>query len=313
MPLNVAHTGTIFGIGIFLLIIWSILLGVSFDIVNPWEVGLSFDSTTRTIDNSTIYPGGRYFIGIGRSFVKYPITYQLVEFTSDSSTGQSSLTTNTKGGQTVFVDVSFYYRIDETHIFQIYNTYRQQLGPILTREAQDALKRICSEYDIHDFFNKRPEIATRMQNFLNAVLYPKYFTWIPLLQLRKIALPQTVEDSLVSLVIASQSTQTAEINRDIVLIGKDTDILENYYIANQTIAINEANAIGAMLETNAASEGDRIILETSANSWNNFSLQVGFNTTELITYNFLKYLKTGANSTNNIIVGFGGSVPIVLG
>jgi len=209
--------------------------------------------------------------------------------------------------------VSLYYRIDETQIFNIYNTYRQQLGPILTREAQDALKRICSEYEIQDFFDKRPQIASRMQNFLNTIIYPKYWTWIPLLQLRNIALPQTVEDSLVSLVVASQSTQTAQINRDIVLIGMDTNILQQQFVSNQTIVINQANAVGALLEQNAASEGDRIVLETSASAWSNFSLQVGFNTTELITYSFLKYLKTGANSTNNIIVGFGGSVPIVLG
>jgi len=66
----------------------------------------------------------------------------------------------------------------------------------------------------------------------------------------------------------------------------------------------------SFLEQSAIAEGNKIIAETEATAWLNFTTTLGLNSTQLVTYNFLKYIK---DFSSNMIVGFEGSVPIILG
>jgi len=212
----------------------------------------------------------------------------------------------------VYVDVSFYYRIDETKVIKIFETYKYLHDEILIREAQDILKIVCSEYTVDDFFSKRGIIGAYMQRVLNDFLYPKYYIWISLIQLRNVALPGSVERSRIELVVAAQNTKTSQLNRDIVLIQKDTEVLKQKYQSNQTISIGRANSEGYKLEQGAIAEGARIVFETEADALKNFTSNLNLNTTQLVSYNFIKYLRSVSNR-NSLIVGFGGSVPIVIG
>jgi len=286
---------------------------LSWDTILPTEVGILIDNNTRTYDQSIIYPSGRYFVGLGRFFFKYPISFQLIEFDgTPSADNYPTLTIFTKSGQTVYVDVSFYYRLDETKVIKIFENFKYYHDEILTREAQDIMKIVCSAYTVEDFFSKREIIAADMLKVLNELLYPKYYIWVSLIQLRNVALPGAVERSRIELVVAAQQTKTSQLNRDIVLIQKDTEVLKQKYSSNQTIVLGKANSEGYTLEQSAIAEGTRIVFETEANAWKNFTADLSLNTTQLVSYSFLKYLK-GDHARNSLIVGFGSSVPIVIG
>jgi len=296
-----------------LFIVFTIIFALSWDIVYPWEIGILIDNNTRTYDNTTLYSGGRYYTGLGRYFFKYPITFQVVEFAnSTGEDGYPTLTVFTSGGQTVYLDVFFYYRIDETKVVKIFDTFKYYHDEILIREAQDLIKIVCGEFTVDDFFSKRQEIATEMSNTLNEYLYPKYHVWIALIQLLNIALPSVVEESRVQLVVASQDTKTAQLNREIILIQKETEVLKQNYTSSQTIVTGQANSEGYKLEQAAIAEGNRIIYETEAAAWQNFTTSLGLNVTHLMTYSFIKYLKDETNR-DSVIVGFDNSVPIIIG
>jgi regulator of protease activity HflC (stomatin/prohibitin superfamily) len=276
-------------------------------------VGINIDSTTRSYDPKAIYGPGRYFLGIGHYFVVFPIDFQSVDFTYSEKVkdgGDRSLTVITKSGQSIYLDVSFYYRLDETKVVQLFQKYGSGVHQFLERESQDLLRITCSQYELEDFFYKRDEIASVMQSQLNDVIYEKYFCWIPSVQLRDISLTDDVEKARVELVVVSQTAKTAQLFREITLISKQTDLLKQSFTSNVTITINEANAQGQFLEQSAIAEGNKIIAETEATAWLNFTTTLGLNSTQLVTYNFLKYIK---DFSSNMIVGFEGSVPIILG
>jgi len=314
MPINSQHTGAITGAAAALFILTNILFWLSWDNITPFEVGILIDNNTRTYDKAIVYPPGRYFVGLGKYFFRYPISFQPVEFDSNKPGVDSyeTLTLFTSGGQTVYADVSLYYRIDETKVIKIFETYKYLHDEILTREMQDIMKIVGSNYTVEDFFSKREIIAKDFENLLNANLYPKYFVWISLIQLRNIGLPAAVEASRVELVVAAQNTKTSQLNRDIVLIQKDTEILKQQYQSNQTIAIGQANSQGYTLEQSAIAEGSRIVFETEASALKNFTQTLSLNTTQLVSYSFLKYMKA-EGSKHSFVVGFGGAVPIVIG
>jgi len=193
---------------------------------------------------------------------------------------------------------------------KLFQKYGQNVHQFLERESQDLLRITCSQYELEDFFYKRDEIASVMQTQLNDVIYEKYFCWIPSVQLRDISLTDAVEKARVDLVVVSQTAKTAQLTREITIISKQTDLLKQSFTSNVTITINEANAQGLFLEQSAIAEGNKIIAETEAAAWKNFSDVLGLNSTQLVTYNYLKYIRDFSSS---MIVGFGGSVPIILG
>jgi len=305
-------SGGILGCLLVSFLIFTILFIIAFQIVPPTEVGIDFDGTARTYDNQRVYRGGRYFLGVGHSFITYPITYQLIDFSSEEPAGGDQLTILSKGGQTVYVDISFYYRIDETHVQEIYASARNNLRALLIREAQDSLRTTASLFSVQEYIKFRKEIAQRMQEDINKVFYSKYYCWVPLFQLRYVGLPSTVENSLVQLAVSSQNTNTSELARNITLINQETQILSQQIEANITVVTQQANSEGATLEANANANGSREVVETEAAAQNNFTTTLGFNPQHLVTYNFVKMLKT-ASSSESYVIGFKGTVPIILG
>jgi len=308
---NATHFAIPTAILLVIFLISSILYGTSFGIVPPTSVGLNFDSTTKNYDSTTIYPPGRYFIWMNHFFELFPVTYQEVDFSTES--GSTPLSAVTDGGQVVTLDVSFFYRIDETKVPEIYSRTRNNLNGLIVGEATNSLKITASAYDVEDFFSLRREIAARMLLELNTNLYTKYHVWVPMLQLRNIVLPTNVQNSRTNLIIASQNTKTAELARQIVLIQEETAVLRESYSQNQTIILNTANSDSFTIEQNAIAEGNRLIAQTVAEAQRNFTESVGFtNTSHFMTYLFIKMLRS-APSANSFIVGFDGAVPIIIG
>jgi len=151
-----------------------------------------------------------------------------------------------------------------------------------------------------------------MHEDLNKVFYSKYYCWVPLLQLRGVGLPSTVESSRVQLAVASQNTKTSELTRQITLINQETQIKSQLYEANITVVTQQANSEGTTLEAQAVANGNRLVVETEAAAQNNFTSSLSFNSQHLVTYNFVKMLKS-ASPSETYVIGFKGSVPIILG
>lgn len=310
------QTGTILlvlgGILTFIFVLGSILLAASFGIVLPTEVAIVFDTTTRIIDSTKVFSSGRYLIGLGKSFITFPITYQLLDFSVDPEEGGDTLTVNTPGGQTVFIDVSFYYRIDESKVQEIYRIARTTLKSFIIREATDSIKTSAALFTVNEYILFRRQIAQKIHEDLNSRLYTKYYCWVPLLQLRAVDLPDSVENSKIQLAVATQNTKTSELQRNITIINQETTIKAQVYDSNKTVALQSAASEGAKIEAQAISEGNRLVVETVALAQLNLTSSLGFNATHLITYNFIKMLRA-SSSDDNYVIGFQGSVPVILG
>jgi len=52
-------------------VVSAILVGASFRILGPTEIGLKQDTFSKTIDRSRAYESGRYFLGLARDFIRF--------------------------------------------------------------------------------------------------------------------------------------------------------------------------------------------------------------------------------------------------
>jgi len=302
----------IFGAFLVIFIISTILFASSFGVVQPTEIALKLDGATRIVQTDKTYGGGRYLIGLGQSFITFPITYQLLDFSSDPEEGGETLTVLAPGGQTIYIDVSFYYRIDESHIADIYRIARNTLKSLIIREATDSIKTSASLFTVNEYIVFRRQIAQKIHEDLNRRLYQKYYCFVPLLQLRAVDLPDNVENSKIQLAVATQNTKTSELQRNITLIAQETQILTQVYETNKTVVLQQSTSLGTTVEAQALANGNRLLVETVATAQNNFTTSLGFTQADLVTYNFVKMLRV-ASKDDSFVIGFQGSVPVILG
>jgi hypothetical protein len=59
-------------------IIFAVLIGVSFSIVEFYQIGLAYNANTARVDLSRVYTSGRYALGPGFSFITFPSTLQTI-------------------------------------------------------------------------------------------------------------------------------------------------------------------------------------------------------------------------------------------
>ena len=62
-----------------------ILFAESFDTLTPLEYGLDFNSINKNIYLDKVYESGRYMLGVGHAFRRFPATLQQVEFARGGS------------------------------------------------------------------------------------------------------------------------------------------------------------------------------------------------------------------------------------
>jgi hypothetical protein len=67
------------------IILFSVLLGVSFGTLEATEVGLDYNYNNFQIDSSVLYQPGRYYIGLGHVFLKFPSDLRTIRFSGNST------------------------------------------------------------------------------------------------------------------------------------------------------------------------------------------------------------------------------------
>ena len=82
------------------------LIIVSFKSLDINEYGLDYSSISKTIDNQA-QQGGIHFLGVGHKFIKYPSTFQTIEFSKDLKSSGPPIKSRTSDGLEVAVEISF--------------------------------------------------------------------------------------------------------------------------------------------------------------------------------------------------------------
>lgn len=93
-----------------------------------------------------MYRNGRYFLGLAKGFLRFPTTYQDIEFSRDPEESDAPpLTTRNSEGQLV-IEASLQYRLDLDKLIDIYRKYELNYHDRFVRvRAWEAMGRRQSE------------------------------------------------------------------------------------------------------------------------------------------------------------------------
>ena len=139
-----------------------VLLAVSFRTLDINEYGLDYSSISKTIDSKALQ-GGFHFLGVGHSFIKYPSTFQTIEFSKELKSNGPPIKSRTSDGLEVAIEISFQYRLQYTQLYDLYMTFGTKYDLIFQKYAIDILTDATTQYTAYEFFMDRTSIGVKMQ------------------------------------------------------------------------------------------------------------------------------------------------------
>jgi len=261
-----------------------ILFAVSFDTLEPHSVAIKYNNNLKVIDEKRVYNNGRYFLGLGLSFIEFPIVCQVIEFR-----GLTALRMWSLEGQLVTVDLSLMYRLERKDIVSLYKRYaldyHQRLIQICIRTA----KKVSIQYTAEEFFQIRRVIGEHMRAEMRRRLATEYVS-LELFNLREIAIPNTFEQKVIAKQIEQQKVKTKEFMKETAIRRAATTVL--FGITDAQVSLLRANATAErnVRVEKAKSVALQQIAEQEAISYSDLQSALGLSALDLLKYRYAQLM-----------------------
>lgn len=242
------------------LIVSSSLLGVSFDTLEPTQVGIIYDHNIEHLEIDKLWTHGRYLVGLGKSFIGWANNWMTMNYGSgfyEYAFGPSILV-RSYDGLRVYLDVSFTYSLslkvqDLSRLYQDFELDHQgQYGRVLKQVVAD----VASDYYAMDFFGRREDIQNDMFLQLNTSLNAIYAT-VQHFELVNINFhDSSYDDSITATQVALQDVLQAYAEQAVYQVQADAAV----QVAQQTAVTLLQTANQTALSYIAAVEADADVL-----------------------------------------------------
>jgi len=228
-----------------------ILLCMSFDTLEYQEIGINYSWISETVEPRA-YTSGRYYLGLGNHFIKFPKQVKSITFVDDV-TGQTqgpALQSRTKDGLNVRLEVSFQYRLLISDVYSLYTTLGAKYEQTFVRMAIEQLTTAATMHNAHYFFTNRTVISEEMHLMLKKHFKEHAFAEVPFFQLRTVHLPNEFEDAIKETQVKQQEIQIATLEQKTNRVSYQTNVLK----AEQAVKVMQNQAAAEAASIAAANE-----------------------------------------------------------
>lgn len=233
-----ARKGKLQCFGVFYLIC-IILLSSSFQSMELLEMGIAKNSIMSKIKDRNVFLHGRYFLGLGYEFIKYPATNINVDI--------KDMTATTFDKQPVTLDVSAQYKLNPTDLHKLYKRLGVAYESYFSQQVIEAVKEVAVDYETDpDFYQKRTEIAETIRLNVAARFSTQQAT-LSYFQLRRVDFPATVEASIINIAITEEETRSSVFINDAREVRNVADAEADKGASNAKLKREEATAKGVVL------------------------------------------------------------------
>ncbi len=223
------------------------------DVVEPLQYGLPYNKFTKNIGKEA-YESGRYILNPFKSFLIYPKNLVTIEFSDNKIAESTPLQTRTGEGLSVVLSVSFQYQLIKEKIPDLYNLANVYFHSTFVRISRDVILKVGGMFNATDYWRNRIAIAEQMKITMDKELFKAYAHCVSL-QLLKIELPATYEDSIVQTQVEIQKINMRIFEQSAELIRQNSSVIiseaeQKIRITNAT-GLAEASRIKAFAKANA--------------------------------------------------------------
>jgi regulator of protease activity HflC (stomatin/prohibitin superfamily) len=252
----------------------------SFDELAPEEMGLHYDSHKEQVkdDSGMAFMNGKYFLGLGQYFIKFPSTV--------TSMTLNNLLSRTSDGLAIHISVNFDYQLDPYSLLELYKKFgkckegeeecegQETYKNIFSRIVENVLKLEATKHTASSFFTNRTTIGLRLEDRLRAEFIPqRIYAKVIAFQMLDIKLPKEFEAAVSENKLLLKEVETKEIERKrkvvewtTILLQKEQRVSVDLKLAEATAAktVVQAEADGRALVTQAENDAKARILEAEA-------------------------------------------------
>lgn len=314
---NKCKYGTCCGIGLLILII---IISISWDVLEPTEMGLLQNTITREVNLDTVYGNGRYFVGPAARFLKFPSNLITVSYGNNSHDEQRAIAARTGGdegaasgegggGQPLSLSISFQYQLTKPWLADMYRLFGTQWESSYMRFAQQAITNEAQSFTPRQFWTSRRLVERAMHYAVNKTLVEQGFAHCQSLQLRAIGFQSSYEQTITNIQLQEQLKVTKTYQLDVTKVLKEVDLLQSTTDAKVRVINAEADREKRIIEGRANADALQREQSAKAEMYKKMSDHLGWSSN-----NFLQYIKMKAindQQASNVVVGVNalGAVP----
>jgi len=307
-----ASKGVIAGavMAVFILFVGMCLFIASFSVVEPNYMAISRSKMTSHIDETKVYFEGRHFLGVSYEFIKYPMAWQLIEYTDDESIGKTEfvavvdepLDAGTSEGHPMTVEVSLYFTIPPQQLINFYKTYNMKYQDSIANECKRVLKETLSEFKYDEIFKGRLMISEAMTTALSRSLIRRRCKLEKLL-LRGIYFQKNIEDGIEANVMGFQDSTNSLYKNEVTMIDAEIDNLKKENNLKINIIVSEAQKEATILVQEAKAYAASTYANSTASAWQNYQTITELDSDNLLRVQWARTLGS-TTSKDSVTVGY---------
>jgi regulator of protease activity HflC (stomatin/prohibitin superfamily) len=289
-----------------------VLLACSFAILTPLQMGISIDYNIMSMDETTTWYSGRNFVGLGRYFIKFPVTYDMVQYATPglgSDPDYGPVNCRSSDGLPVEVHASFSYILsrDPKDLVRLYRAVgddtERPWHNFYLKFGLAAIRDVTANYKVEDFFPKREQIANDMEAAVQKAL-SKLYANVYKFELTNMHFPQDFLDSIEFTQVQYQDNEKALAERQVVIIQAE----QNLAVVGKTAEILNAtaNTEASKILYQADAAAKALLLVTGAQTERMLKVKNQLNLTstdELLDYMFISSVQ--GTAAGNMLVNMG--------
>jgi regulator of protease activity HflC (stomatin/prohibitin superfamily) len=268
------------------LFIGTILFAVSFDTLTPLEFGIKYNDITKEIDDSGAFYNGRYFTGLGSSFIKYSSTWNLIKFK------YGDIRAWTQEGQLIYINMALYWEHDRENIVEFYHRYGnggfdQTFRDVATR----AVKKVTTQYTASEFFSDREQIGREMRHSLREA-FRIHGVLVQAFAMDLLDLPNEFEEKVREKVVTAQEVKTQDWYRKIDVAHAEISVISGEGDALVSYKLADAEATAAKIRADAIAEGQAMVREAEKTYYGELQTALGLLPSELLQIRWSRIMET---------------------
>lgn len=285
---------------IILLIPSLVMFGVSWDTVHPTQVALIFDGNVQHVEFDSVKGNGRVMVGLGRSYIKFPITEQTIKFGSTlANANGGDIYCRSRDGLQITLELQLQYVLstDVNDLARIYTTFGLDWESTYSRMVLSVVRDVCSKYFAYDFFNSRETINDGMLAATNSA-FKEVYASVTSFQWLHMDVDSSFADTITDTEIAFQDIQQAIFEQNVAMVRADSTV----QVANQVSQVSLASATQTATAyiTNAQTQANvfRNKIEKQGIAYKLLVQNLNFTSTEsLLSYIYINSLASASSKS----------------
>jgi regulator of protease activity HflC (stomatin/prohibitin superfamily) len=281
-----------------------ILFALSWDTIEPYQVGLVFDGNVMHIETRKTHDSGRDLVGLGKSYLTFPTTRKTLRF-GDFFRRQNGgdLVLRSRDGMVISLEIAFEYELSRNpgDLARLYLDFDYGWDRVFAFEFQAAVRDVASRYFMFDFFTHRKEISDAMRDEMDSRLEVLYARGVSV-ELVNMEVIKVFAETIENTQIAVQNVQQVENQLQIAQIDADSNIRQATLqaVIQRATANATANGILAQARTQAESIRLSVAAQTSAFLALRHSLHLT-SSEQLLAYMWTSAIQT--SQAQSVVVG----------